>query len=200
MIRFQKVAQNRVYMETKSSRFSGANEQGEMAPVVVSILQQFPVFPLILLPFIPLLLQLTDRVVRCFMGVVWVRCEDQLVWGSSRSGAGSAEPEPGHDAMTAECVNWLFGKKHGARRYHGGAPSQCVICLCDVEEGDEIRELRCDHVFHRGCLDRWVGFGRVTCPLCREPLIGKAPAAELPCHVAVESAELAFDVGPPSPC
>ncbi|CAN6480514.1 unnamed protein product [Victoria cruziana] len=48
----------------------------------------------------------------------------------------------------------------------------CVVCLCCVERRHEIRELyNCSHVFHRGCLDKWVDQGQDTCPLCRSPLM-----------------------------
>ncbi|KAG4214028.1 hypothetical protein ERO13_A01G095900v2 [Gossypium hirsutum] len=47
---------------------------------------------------------------------------------------------------------------------------ECAICLCKIDEDDEIPELRCDHVFHKVCLDRWVGYRRSTCPLCRTSL------------------------------
>jgi len=47
---------------------------------------------------------------------------------------------------------------------------ECAVCLCKIEEGEEVRELRCDHLFHRVCLDRWIGTGRMTCPLCRNHL------------------------------
>lgn len=43
----------------------------------------------------------------------------------------------------------------------------CAVCLCSIGEGDEIRELKCGHVFHCPCLDRWVALGHWTCPLCR---------------------------------
>lgn len=49
--------------------------------------------------------------------------------------------------------------------------TECAVCLCKIEEGEEIRELRCDHLFHRVCLDRWVGYKRATCPLCRGSII-----------------------------
>lgn len=56
----------------------------------------------------------------------------------------------------------------GLRNFDGGAEAvECRVCLCKVEEGEEIRELRCAHIFHRACLDRWLGTGRMTCPLCR---------------------------------
>ncbi|XP_070043191.1 RING-H2 finger protein ATL18-like [Nicotiana tomentosiformis] len=47
---------------------------------------------------------------------------------------------------------------------------ECAVCLCKIEEGEEVRELRCDHLFHRVCLDRWLGTGHMTCPLCRNHL------------------------------
>lgn len=45
---------------------------------------------------------------------------------------------------------------------------ECAVCLSKIEEGEEMRELRCEHHFHRVCLDRWIGYKGVTCPLCRD--------------------------------
>ncbi|KAK7407625.1 hypothetical protein VNO78_09582 [Psophocarpus tetragonolobus] len=51
----------------------------------------------------------------------------------------------------------------------------CAVCLSKIGEGDEvIRVMRCEHVFHRGCLERWVGFKNATCPLCRRIFLGPA--------------------------
>ncbi|MCD9638219.1 hypothetical protein HAX54_022047 [Datura stramonium] len=61
---------------------------------------------------------------------------------------------------------------------------ECAVCLCKVEEGLEVKELTCHHIFHKVCLDRWVGFGHVTCPLCRGSL-KKSLATELGKHVLV---------------
>lgn len=56
---------------------------------------------------------------------------------------------------------------------------ECAVCLCEIEEGEEIRELRCDHIFHRVCLDQWVGlFRQVTCPLCRDFLDSRRAVVE----------------------
>ncbi|XP_062113212.1 ERAD-associated E3 ubiquitin-protein ligase HRD1-like [Humulus lupulus] len=60
---------------------------------------------------------------------------------------------------------------------------QCAVCLCEVKEGDEIAELRCCHVLHFRCLERWVvGSKQRTCPLCRgtlaPPLRHRAEAVE----------------------
>ncbi|KAL1225315.1 Brassinosteroid-responsive RING protein 1 [Cardamine amara subsp. amara] len=49
----------------------------------------------------------------------------------------------------------------------------CAVCLYDFEDDDEIRRLtNCRHIFHRGCLDRWMmGYNQMTCPLCRTQFI-----------------------------
>ncbi|GMP83082.1 hypothetical protein CsSME_00037135 [Camellia sinensis var. sinensis] len=60
-----------------------------------------------------------------------------------------------------------------------GAAPECAVCLSKIEEGDEIRELRCDHLFHRVCLDRWVGYDHETCPLCRGSLAPRRSITEL---------------------
>ncbi|KAK1419811.1 hypothetical protein QVD17_29169 [Tagetes erecta] len=47
----------------------------------------------------------------------------------------------------------------------------CVICLSTIREDEDIREVRCGHLFHVACLDRWSRFGNTTCPLCRVCLV-----------------------------
>ncbi|KAF8399206.1 hypothetical protein HHK36_015071 [Tetracentron sinense] len=63
------------------------------------------------------------------------------------------------------------GKELGTSRFKYMPESvqevECPVCLCKIEEGEEIRELRCDHFFHRVCLDRWLGYPNATCPICR---------------------------------
>ncbi|KAI9071110.1 hypothetical protein K1719_046927 [Acacia pycnantha] len=45
----------------------------------------------------------------------------------------------------------------------------CAVCLNKIgDEGDEVRVLRCEHVFHRECLNQWVGLRNFTCPPCRD--------------------------------
>ncbi|KAL4353554.1 hypothetical protein GQ457_06G037970 [Hibiscus cannabinus] len=47
-------------------------------------------------------------------------------------------------------------------------PERCAVCFNDFEGEEEIRRLaNCRHVFHRSCLDNWMGNGKKTCPLCR---------------------------------
>ncbi|KAJ1412030.1 Zinc finger, RING-type [Sesbania bispinosa] len=61
----------------------------------------------------------------------------------------------------------------------------CAVCLCKIEEGEEIRVLRCEHMFHRNCLNRWEsGFKNyATCPLCREAVGPRKVISELGAQV-----------------
>ncbi|KAL3429952.1 hypothetical protein BDV09DRAFT_31447 [Aspergillus tetrazonus] len=42
----------------------------------------------------------------------------------------------------------------------------CVVCLEPVLRSQVIRELKCLHVFHRECLDKWYLQDHYNCPLC----------------------------------
>lgn len=57
---------------------------------------------------------------------------------------------------------------------HDGSPI-CAICLDNFIDGDEIRNLQCQHCFHKKCIDIWLmgtlsEEARVTCicPTCRQ--------------------------------
>nr|KYP67299.1 RING-H2 zinc finger protein RHA1b [Cajanus cajan] len=65
------------------------------------------------------------------------------------------------------------------------AEESCAVCLFDFQGEEEIRRLpNCRHIFHRGCLDRWMGYHQRTCPLCRTPFIPHpmAMAMQPPSH------------------
>ncbi|CAI8598274.1 unnamed protein product [Vicia faba] len=47
----------------------------------------------------------------------------------------------------------------------------CSVCLCDFEEGEKVRSLKCKHAFHKDCLDKWLQDYLATCPLCREQVL-----------------------------
>jgi len=41
----------------------------------------------------------------------------------------------------------------------------CSICITDLKSLDEIRDIPCHHLFHKACLDEWLGM-KDTCPNC----------------------------------
>eukprot|EP00929_Paragymnodinium_shiwhaense_P000512 TRINITY_DN100754_c0_g1_i1.p1 TRINITY_DN100754_c0_g1~~TRINITY_DN100754_c0_g1_i1.p1 ORF type:complete len:573 (+),score=76.57 TRINITY_DN100754_c0_g1_i1:76-1794(+) len=48
----------------------------------------------------------------------------------------------------------------------GNTQSQCMVCLGDFDDGDNVRVLPCDHAFHKDCIDEWLS--RSThCPICK---------------------------------
>merc|ERR1711920_215443 len=40
----------------------------------------------------------------------------------------------------------------------------CIICLSEIEVGDNVRRLPCGHDFHARCVDDWLKLSS-TCPL-----------------------------------
>ncbi|KAL5106845.1 hypothetical protein TcWFU_005341 [Taenia crassiceps] len=48
--------------------------------------------------------------------------------------------------------------------------SECVICMCEYEVGDELRKMpMCSHIFHRACIDDWLTRS-LTCPSCQQEI------------------------------
>lgn len=57
--------------------------------------------------------------------------------------------------------------------------TSCVICCEDFVQNDVLRRLRCGHVFHLACVDKWslgsADYSRpVSCAMCNVPLCEKA--------------------------
>ncbi|CAN6727759.1 unnamed protein product [Malus baccata var. baccata] len=47
----------------------------------------------------------------------------------------------------------------------------CVVCLCTLGDGEQVRMLQCRHVFHKHCFDSWLDHLNFNCPLCRSPVV-----------------------------
>ena len=45
----------------------------------------------------------------------------------------------------------------------------CVVCLEEFMIGEELKELPCNHMYHKDCILTWLGH-RNTCPLCKGEL------------------------------
>ncbi|KAK4791343.1 hypothetical protein SAY86_031756 [Trapa natans] len=76
----------------------------------------------------------------------------------------------GHSGQLSKTNLLTRCHKLGSSLYRGGgeeADPECAICMSHVEAGHEIREIQCGHLFHAGCLDRWLELNHWNCPLCR---------------------------------
>ncbi|XP_073071126.1 E3 ubiquitin-protein ligase Arkadia-like [Manis javanica] len=73
-----------------------------------------------------------------------------------------------------------YKKRDLPRQQAGAAPTQeatdeqCTICLCTLEEGEDVRRLPCLHIFHRVCIDQWLAT-TTRCPLCRGDIEARLP-------------------------
>ncbi|XP_051181417.1 probable E3 ubiquitin-protein ligase RHA1A [Lolium perenne] len=87
--------------------------------------------------------------------------------------------------VAAACSTELRDRELPVARYgeQRGAEHErcCVFCLSGIEDDDEVRVLRCLHLFHRCCLDRWLAARpAATCPLCRGKLLTVTAAKYFP--------------------
>lgn len=64
---------------------------------------------------------------------------------------------------------------HADRAEVAGSDPECSICFGRYSEGDEMRKLRCGHIFHRECVDVWLLEHQNRCPLC-VAVVGPAEA------------------------
>ncbi|XP_050220675.1 E3 ubiquitin-protein ligase RHA2A [Mercurialis annua] len=67
--------------------------------------------------------------------------------------------------------NRIFSYRYITNHRGGGADEGCVVCLCKLRDGDQVRKLDCRHVFHKHCFDGWLDHLNFNCPLCRCPLV-----------------------------
>ena len=55
------------------------------------------------------------------------------------------------------------------REYDGTKKGECVICMMELQVGEEVRYLPCMHTYHAVCIDDWL-LRSLTCPSCMEPV------------------------------
>jgi hypothetical protein len=49
----------------------------------------------------------------------------------------------------------------------------CAICLNTVRETRQNKPIRCGHLFHSHCIEKWKERGNQTCPVCRKIFDGE---------------------------
>lgn len=67
------------------------------------------------------------------------------------------------NGLSAACL----ASMHMAKWEDAPTTATCAICLEKVVAGDLVRQLQCEHVFHRPCVDLWL-LRHPNCPLCKQ--------------------------------
>ena len=49
----------------------------------------------------------------------------------------------------------------------------CSICFDEFKEENIIRKIKCNHLFHKDCVDPWLLKESYKCPVCRESTLPK---------------------------
>ena len=55
-------------------------------------------------------------------------------------------------------------------KYSKESLTNCSICLMDVCKDDYYYEIKCNHIFHKKCLEKWLEEYNYICPVCRTEL------------------------------
>ncbi|XP_054798657.1 probable E3 ubiquitin-protein ligase XERICO [Prosopis cineraria] len=77
-------------------------------------------------------------------------------------------PENYIDEFTRRTPTIKFGSVCGCKQPE---EHDCSVCLTEFEPESEINRLSCGHLFHKDCLEKWLAYWNITCPLCRTPLL-----------------------------
>lgn len=51
-----------------------------------------------------------------------------------------------------------------------GEEEKCPICITEFEDGEEVKNLPCNHMFHGNCIDTWL-VQNSHCPICKADLL-----------------------------
>lgn len=62
---------------------------------------------------------------------------------------------------------------------HVDSVLECPVCKEDYNEGETVRQLPCNHLFHNDCIVPWLE-QHDTCPVCRKSLTGQNTATNPP--------------------
>lgn len=87
-------------------------------------------------------------------------------------GAGTETHNRGLDPDVIETFPaFLYSAVKGLKIGKGSL--ECAVCLSEFEDSETLRLIpKCDHVFHRDCIDAWL-VSHSTCPVCRANLVPK---------------------------
>ncbi|KAM3359783.1 E3 ubiquitin-protein ligase RHA2B-like [Capsicum galapagoense] len=81
--------------------------------------------------------------------VIFVRVVTNTIYDSSR----------GRPITTKQYLKLIDEKNPVSLFKTAGFSELCAVCLSTFEDGEQVRKLKCKHIFHKDCLDTWLQAG-----------------------------------------
>lgn len=128
-------------------------------------------------------------IVRSILHIVGISLSASSVLSSS-----SASPQPDFRESSTEPFDFRVAPADGyIEEFRSRVPAirfdavcsckevehDCSVCLTEFEPDSEVNHLSCGHLFHKVCLEKWLDYWNITCPLCRTPIL---PEEEALCY------------------
>ncbi|KAK9084571.1 hypothetical protein Sjap_024982 [Stephania japonica] len=99
----------------------------------------------------------------------------QLPWAAQEDYSIEFPLPPSEEALIEEIRKKLPSSLFTSISNCSWSESDCSVCLARFKPESAVSKLRCGHVFHKLCLEKWLDYWNFTCPLCRTPLTPLPP-------------------------
>ncbi|GBG31596.1 E3 ubiquitin-protein ligase RNF13 [Hondaea fermentalgiana] len=100
--------------------------------------------------------------------------EVEIAGSSSSACSGNAS---GNNAGTSSSSAASCSTGGGITDYF--ACDNCVICICDFEDGEKLTVLPCGHGYHKECIEPWLIHKSSLCPICKQSILPSGDARSL---------------------
>lgn len=111
-------------------------------------------------------ISIVKEIVRSILHVIGIRIAS---WEElSVDPSDSVECHKSHsESYMEEFQSQIPAMRYDSLRMCDCLTQECSICLSEFEPNAEVNHLSCGHVFHKLCLEKWLNYWNITCPLCR---------------------------------